>query len=62
MQNIVQWVKVDNLYVKNFFTNMRAVCTQAVHEKYKKMGGPRKKIEVSFNIIVLLQRLIFKRK
>nr|CAD7425052.1 unnamed protein product [Timema monikensis] len=46
VQNVVQWVKVDNFYVKNFFSNMRSVCTAAVHEKYEKMGGPRKKIEV----------------
>ncbi|KAL0268998.1 UNVERIFIED_CONTAM: hypothetical protein PYX00_010750 [Menopon gallinae] len=46
VQNVVQWVKVDNLYVKNFFTNMRAVCTQALHQKHQKIGGPRSKIEV----------------
>lgn len=46
VQNVVQWVKVDNLYIKNFFTNMRAVCTQAIHEKYQKLGGAKKKIEV----------------
>lgn len=46
VQNVVQWVKVDNLYVKNFFTNMRAVCTQAIHQKYQKIGGPKKRVEV----------------
>lgn len=36
---------------------MRAVCIQAVHEKFKKMGGPRKKIEVSYskNILKVLK-------
>ncbi|XP_063217587.1 uncharacterized protein LOC134528163 isoform X2 [Bacillus rossius redtenbacheri] len=46
IQNVVQWVKVDNFYVKNFYSNMRSICTVAVHEKYEKMGGSRKKIEV----------------
>ncbi|KAJ9579644.1 hypothetical protein L9F63_004723, partial [Diploptera punctata] len=46
VQNVVQWVKVDNFYVKNFFTNMRSVCTTAIHEKYEKMGGLRKRVEV----------------
>ncbi|XP_067003652.2 uncharacterized protein [Anabrus simplex] len=46
VQNVVQWVKVDNFYVKNFYTNMRAVCTAAIHEKYEKMGGNRKRVEV----------------
>jgi len=46
VQNVVQWVKVDNFYVKNFFTNMRSVCTAAIHEKYEKMGGLKKRVEV----------------
>ncbi|XP_069703661.1 uncharacterized protein [Periplaneta americana] len=46
VQNVVQWVKVDNFYVKNFFTNMRSICTAAIHEKYEKMGGLRKRVEV----------------
>ena len=47
VQNVVHWVKVDNFYVKNFYTNMRTICTAAVHEKYEKMGGKDKTIEVS---------------
>lgn len=46
VHNIISWVKVDNLYIKNFFTNLRAVCTAAICEKFGKMGGPGKKIEV----------------
>ncbi|XP_026293771.1 uncharacterized protein LOC113217881 isoform X3 [Frankliniella occidentalis] len=46
VQNVIQWVKVDNFYVKNFFTHMRSVCIAAVHEKYEKLGGPTKKVEV----------------
>nr|XP_018895749.1 PREDICTED: uncharacterized protein LOC109029651 isoform X1 [Bemisia tabaci]XP_018895750.1 PREDICTED: uncharacterized protein LOC109029651 isoform X1 [Bemisia tabaci] len=46
VSNVVQWVKVDNLYVKNFYTHMRAVCTAALHDKLTKIGGPRKRIEV----------------
>uniref|UniRef100_A0A1B6CG52 C2H2-type domain-containing protein n=1 Tax=Clastoptera arizonana TaxID=38151 RepID=A0A1B6CG52_9HEMI len=46
IQNITQWVKVENIHVKNFFTNLRAVCTAAVHEKFEKLGGNKKKVEV----------------
>ncbi|KAK9496729.1 hypothetical protein O3M35_013022 [Rhynocoris fuscipes] len=46
VQNVLQWVKVDNLYLKTMYTNLRAVCTAAVHEHYGKLGGPNKKVEV----------------
>ncbi|XP_034243271.1 uncharacterized protein LOC117646447 isoform X2 [Thrips palmi] len=46
VQNVVQWVKVDNFYVKNFFTHMRSVCIAAVHENFQKLGGPQKRVEV----------------
>lgn len=46
VQNILSWVKVDSLFVKNFFTNLRAVCTAAVHEKLQKLGGPKKRVEI----------------
>lgn len=47
VQNITQWVKIDNFYVKSFFTNLRSICTAAVHEKFEKLGGNKKKVEVS---------------
>lgn len=43
---MVQWVKVDNLYVKGLFTWLRAVCTVALHQHMTLMGGHNKKIEV----------------
>lgn len=46
VQNVIQWVKIDNFYCKNFFTYMRSVCLAAVHEKHEKLGGPLKKVEV----------------
>ncbi|KAJ1526691.1 hypothetical protein ONE63_008271 [Megalurothrips usitatus] len=46
VQNVIQWVKVDNIYVKSFFTFMRSICIAAVHEKHEKLGGPQKKVEV----------------
>jgi hypothetical protein len=57
---VVQWVKVDNFYVKNFFTNMRSVCTAAIHEKYEKMGGLKKRVEVSNNAELSSQIIITK--
>ncbi|XP_048485073.1 uncharacterized protein LOC105389402 isoform X2 [Plutella xylostella] len=46
VQNVVQWVKVDNLYVKALFTWLRAVCTSAIHQHLGQLGGPGKKVEV----------------
>jgi hypothetical protein len=44
--NVVQWVKVDNLYLKNFFSWLRSVCTIALQSHMGKMGGHNKKIEI----------------
>uniref|UniRef100_A0A1B0C999 C2H2-type domain-containing protein n=2 Tax=Lutzomyia longipalpis TaxID=7200 RepID=A0A1B0C999_LUTLO len=44
--NVVQWVKVDNLYVKGIYTFLRAVCTVALYYHITLLGGPGKKIEV----------------
>lgn len=46
VQNVVQWVKVDNLYVKGLFTWLRAVCTSAIHQHMSLLGGVGKKVEV----------------
>ncbi|XP_037817574.1 uncharacterized protein LOC119607647 isoform X1 [Lucilia sericata] len=46
IQNVVQWVKVDNVYIKGVYTWLRAICTLAVHQKCKKLGGPEKYVEV----------------
>ncbi|XP_039278368.1 uncharacterized protein LOC111062200 isoform X1 [Nilaparvata lugens] len=46
IMNIVAWVKVSSLFIKTFFTSLRAVCTTAVHEKYEKLGGENVKVEV----------------
>ncbi|XP_049884360.1 uncharacterized protein LOC126379564 [Pectinophora gossypiella] len=46
VQNVVQWVKVDNLYVKSLFTWLRAVCTSAIHQHMGLLGGAGKKVEV----------------
>lgn len=44
--NVVQWVKVDNLYLKNFYAWLRSVCTIALQSHMGKMGGYNKKIEI----------------
>lgn len=46
VQNVVQWVKVDNLYVKGFYSWLRSVCTVALYNHLSLWGGPGKKIEV----------------
>lgn len=46
VQNVVQWVKVDNLFVKALFTWLRGICTIALQKHMQLFGGPGKKIEV----------------
>lgn len=46
IQNVVQWVKVDNVYIKGVYTWLRAACTLAIHQKCKLMGGADKYVEV----------------
>lgn len=46
VQNVVQWVKVNNLFIKHFFTHLRAVCTVALYNHFGLLGGHGKKIEV----------------
>ncbi|XP_050447786.1 uncharacterized protein LOC126849694 isoform X3 [Cataglyphis hispanica] len=46
VQNVVSWVKVSNLYLKNFYTNLRSICTAAVWDKSRKMGGKNSVIQI----------------
>ncbi|XP_031342843.1 uncharacterized protein LOC116170521 isoform X2 [Photinus pyralis] len=46
IQNVVQWVKVDNFYVKGIYTWLRAMCTVALHSHVKPLGGPGRRVEV----------------
>ncbi|KAG8034937.1 hypothetical protein G9C98_008013, partial [Cotesia typhae] len=46
IQNVVSWVKVSNVYVKNFYTNLRSVCTAAIWDKSPLMGGKGSSIQV----------------
>lgn len=46
IQNVVQWVKVDNLYVKGLYTWLRSICTIALHQHMTLLGGAGRHIEV----------------
>lgn len=46
VQNVVSWVKVSNVYVKNFYTHLRSICTAAIWDKTRKMGGKNSVIQV----------------
>ncbi|CAF4955620.1 unnamed protein product [Pieris macdunnoughi] len=46
VQNVVQWVKVDNLYVKGLFTWLRGVCTAATHRHLPPLGAAGRPVEV----------------
>lgn len=46
VQNVTSWVKVSNVYVKNFYTHLRSVCTAAICDKFRKMGGKNSVIQV----------------
>lgn len=44
--NVVQWVKVDNAYLKNFYSWLRSICTLALQVNKMKIGGAGRKIEI----------------
>ncbi|XP_058800497.1 uncharacterized protein LOC131669561 isoform X2 [Phymastichus coffea] len=46
VQNVISWVKVTNYYVKTFYSLLRSVCTAAIWQKCKKMGGRHSMIQV----------------
>ncbi|VEN48408.1 unnamed protein product [Callosobruchus maculatus] len=46
IQNVTQWVKVDNLYVKGMYTWLRAICTVGLQSHLRKIGGPGIKVEI----------------
>lgn len=46
VSNVVNWVKVDNLYVKGLYTWLRSICSVALCQHMKLLGGIGKKIEV----------------
>ncbi|XP_070515925.1 uncharacterized protein Row isoform X3 [Cardiocondyla obscurior] len=46
VQNVIAWVKVSNIYLKNFYTHLRSVCTAAIWDKSHKMGGKNSVIQV----------------
>ncbi|XP_052865356.1 uncharacterized protein LOC128271763 [Anopheles cruzii] len=46
ISNVVNWVKVDNMYMKRLYTMLRSVCTLALCRHMPKLGGEGKAIEV----------------
>lgn len=46
IQNVISWVKVSNVYVKTFYTYLRSVCTAALWDKTRKMGGKNSVIQI----------------
>ncbi|CAG9771175.1 unnamed protein product [Ceutorhynchus assimilis] len=46
IQNVTQWVKVDNLYVKSMYTWLRAICSVSLQTHMRQLGGPHIKVEV----------------
>ncbi|XP_044267010.1 uncharacterized protein LOC123012884 [Tribolium madens] len=46
VQNVTQWVKVDNLYVKGMYTWLRSICTVAIYTHIKQLGGPGVKVQI----------------
>lgn len=46
VNNVVQWVKVDAMYIKFVYTLLRSVCVLAVNSKFGLLGGPHREIQV----------------
>lgn len=46
VQNVIQWVKVDNLFVKGLYTWLRAICSVALHTHMAPLGGAGSRVEI----------------
>ncbi|XP_059085785.1 uncharacterized protein LOC131882601 [Tigriopus californicus] len=46
IQNVVQWVKVDQATVSQYYQALRGVCTATVHDEVSSLGGPGKSVEI----------------
>lgn len=46
VQNVTSWVKVSNVYLKTFYTNLRSVCTAVIWDKCRKMGGKNSTVQI----------------
>ncbi|KAI9554420.1 hypothetical protein GHT06_019692 [Daphnia sinensis] len=44
--NVVQWVKIDHLYLRLFYTMLRSVCTVEVHTSTPLFGAKNGRVEV----------------
>lgn len=44
--NVVQWVKIDHLYLRLFYTMLRSVCTVEVHNSTPLFGSKNGRVEV----------------
>ena len=57
MNNVLQWVKVDNNTVDTFYRHLRCICIASVQEEIVNLGGANKAIELG--VISLGMCLIF---
>lgn len=46
VQNVLQWVKVENIYLKGLYTWLRGICTVALHTHFPTLGGLGCAVEV----------------
>uniref|UniRef100_A0A182JB15 Uncharacterized protein n=1 Tax=Anopheles atroparvus TaxID=41427 RepID=A0A182JB15_ANOAO len=46
VSNVVNWVKVDNVYLKGLYTHLRSACTLALCRNLGHLGGPGKSVEI----------------
>ena len=46
MNNVLQWVKVDNNTVDTFYRHLRCICIASVQEEIVNLGGANKAIEL----------------
>uniref|UniRef100_A0A146LCN9 Pogo transposable element with ZNF domain n=1 Tax=Lygus hesperus TaxID=30085 RepID=A0A146LCN9_LYGHE len=53
VSNVLQWVKVDNSFLKTFYMYLRASCVAAVHEKYEILGNNPKCKRLEVGVISL---------
>ena len=60
LNNVLQWVKVDNNTVDTFYRHLRCICIACVQEEIVNLGGENKAIElgvISLGMILILYTL-----
>lgn len=62
ISNVVQWVKIDHVYLRMFYTMLRSICTVDIHSNTPMFGTSPKNNRVEIGVISLGSTLSDKRR